>query len=293
MDRTINLLEWYPFEENAKVLEIYNENSILQNLKIKIELEQIEIKKFNIEGKYDYITLIGTYEYAPILMEGEKPYSDFLKMLRNHLNPNGKILLAIDNRLGIKYFVGAKSEHYEAVFEGLENEIRNKKTNLLVKKELEKFINEAEFEHYKFYYPLSDFKNVSTIFTDEFMPKSNNSKIIYPINYENSQIDFDEIKAYKEIIKNNMFDFFANSFLVEASQEPIETNVDLKNIELIEISNKSKRFYEKEYPKKEDLQTLKEENRKIRNELEAIKGSRSWKIMKPIRIIKNKFKRGI
>lgn len=230
MDRTTNLLEWYPFEENAKVLEIYNEVSILQKYKRKIDLKQISIKDFNIDGQYDYIALIGTYEYAPTIIEDEKPYSIFLRMLKKHLNPNGKILLAIDNRLGIKYFVGAKSEYYETIFEGLENEIRNKKPNLLLKKELEKFIKEADFKNYKFYYPLSDYKNVCSIFTDEFMPKSNNSKIIYPVNYENgSIIIYNEINVMKQICDNNKFADFTNSYLVEISDGEINNDIKFVN----------------------------------------------------------------
>jgi len=230
MDKAINLLEWYPFEENAEVLEIYNETSILQNLKRKVDLKQISIKDLNLEGKYDYITLIGTYEYAPTIIKNEKPYSTFLKILREHLKPNGKILLAIDNRLGIKYFAGAKNEHYERIFETVESEIRKEKPNLLLKRELEKFIKEADFTSYKFYYPLPDYKNVSSIFTDEFIPKSNHSKIIYPVNYdEGSIVVYNEINAIKQICDNNKFVDFTNSYFLEISNQKIDNDIKFVN----------------------------------------------------------------
>lgn len=230
MNNTTNILEWYPFEKNAKVLEIYNNISILKKLNRKINLQSVSINEFNISGEYDYITLIGTYEYAPNFINDKEPYLAFLKLLKQHLKANGKILLAIDNRLGIKYFVGAKSEHYDKIFEGLESEIRNKKANLLLKREIERYIKEANFENYKFYYPLSDYKNTSSIFTDEFLPKSNSSKIIYPINYENGSIViFNEVNAIKQICDKNKFADFTNSYFVEISNNIINNNIKFVN----------------------------------------------------------------
>lgn len=230
MPNSTNILKWYPFKENANVLEIYNENSILEKLKKQINVQKCTIDKLKLEGEYDYITLIGTYEYAPTIYEGNKPYSDFLKDLKKHLKPNGKILIAIDNRLGIKYFAGAKSNHYNRLFEGIESEIKERKPNLLLKKELEKFINEANFKNYKFYYPLPDYNNTNTIFTDEFLPKSNHSKIVYPVNYdEESLIIFNEINVMKQICDNNKFADFTNSYLIEISNEEIENDTKFVN----------------------------------------------------------------
>lgn len=221
-----NILKWYPFKENSKILEIYDENSIIDKLGKRVEVEKQQIKNLNIKEKYDYITLIGTYEYAPIIINGEKPYANFLKRLSKHLNENGKILLAVDNRLGIKYYAGAKSKYYSKIFESIESEIRQNKPNLLLKKELEKFIKEAELENYKFYYPVPDYKNTNSIFTDEFLPKSNHSKIVYPVDYEDGSIViFNEIEAIKQICDNDMFTYFTNSYLVEIGKEKIDNDI--------------------------------------------------------------------
>ena len=141
-----------------------------------------------------------------------------------------KILLAIDNRLGIKYFAGAKNKHYNKLFEVVESEVRQKKPNLLLKRELEKFINEAEFKNYKFYYPVPDYFNTNTIFTEDFLPKSNHSKIVYPVNYdEESIIIFNEINVMKQICDNNKFADFTNSYLVEISNEQINNDIKFIN----------------------------------------------------------------
>ena len=230
MNNKTNILKWYPFEKNAKVLEIFDEDGILDKIDKNINLEQISIKELKIVGQYDYITLIGTYEYAPLVVTKENPYIEILKMLKQHLNENGKILLAIDNRVGIKYFSGAKSKHYSRLFEGLETKINYIRPNLLIKDELEKFIKGADFKNYKFYYPLPDYDNTSSIFTDEFLPKSSHSKIVYPLNYENdSNVIFNEINVIKQICDMSEFTKFTNSYFVEISNVEVKNDIKFVN----------------------------------------------------------------
>ena len=94
MDNSFNIIAWYPFEKNADILEIYNKSSIFNNIKQEINLKKTTINELKIEGQYDYITLIGTYEYAPTIIKGEKPYSTFLKILKEHLKPGRKITIS-------------------------------------------------------------------------------------------------------------------------------------------------------------------------------------------------------
>ena len=82
----------------------------------------------------------------------------------------------------------------------------------------------------KFYYPLPDYRIPNVIFSDLELPKYNNIGKYIPNYSEKSTILVDEIDLFREILKEdeNMFTFFTNSFLVEASkeefvQEPIQT----------------------------------------------------------------------
>ena len=82
MDIKQNILKWYPFKENASVLEIYDEESILENVNLNIKLDKCNIKNLSLNGEYDYITLIGTFEYVPTILDNYKCYSEFLKRLK-------------------------------------------------------------------------------------------------------------------------------------------------------------------------------------------------------------------
>lgn len=230
MDIKQNILKWYPFKENASVLEIYDEESILENVNLNIKLDKCNIKNLSLNGEYDYITLIGTFEYVPTILDNYKCYSEFLKRLKKHLTPNGTILIAIDNRLGVKYLTGGKYKNYSYIFEGMEKKIQKGQANLLTKQELIKFIREAEFENFKFYYPLPDYRFINSIFTDDFMPKSSHSKILYPVNYDyGSTILYNEINIFKQICDIGQFDNFTNSYIVEISNSEIKNDICFVN----------------------------------------------------------------
>lgn len=315
-----NILNWYPFKENSSVLEIGAGMGAITEVLcekckevVSVELsknraksiavrnedkENLEIIVGNLNDidfkgeKFDYITLIGVFEYAALYTNTENPYNDFLNNIKKLLKEDGKLLIAIENKFGMKYFAGAPEDHTNIAYDGITGYTSGTKVRTFGKQELKDILQENNLGNIKFYYPLPDYKLPSLMFSDEYLPTEETIEKYIPYYYENSQIDFDEIKAYKQVIKNNMFDFFANSFFVEASQKEIETKINLENVDLIKISEVSKSFYNKEYGNRENLQDLKREKEKISMELESIKISRTWKMMEPVRKLKNKFKRG-
>lgn len=317
-----NILNWYPFKEGSEVLEIgagmgaitgalcekcgkvtcvelsknrassiavRNENK--ENLEIIVgNLNDIDFK----ERKFDYITLIGVFEYAALYTNTKNPYIDFLNNIKRLLKPDGKLLIAIENKFGMKYFLGAPEDHTNIKYDGITGYVNKKNVQTFGKKELEDILKECGLENMKFYYPLPDYKLPSLIFSDEYMPTVQTIENYKPYYYEGTEVEFDEIKAYKEVIKNNMFSFFANSFFIEVSQEKIETKVDIEKVKLIPISKISEKFYNKDYSKKskeEEIENLKRDNRILREKINSIEASGTWKIMEPIRKIKAKIKK--
>ena len=71
--------------------------------------------------QYDLITLIGVFEYAQFSIQSEDPFVDYLKRIRTHLAPGGRLVIAIENRIGLKYWAGATEDHTGIYFEGLED----------------------------------------------------------------------------------------------------------------------------------------------------------------------------
>ena len=252
-----NVIKWYPFEENKKILEIganygeITEELARKNLNItaietsneKIEclqkrLEDVlnlrlilctNLKELELAEKYDYITLIGTTEYAEKL--GFVNLKEMLEWTYRKLSENGKIILAIDNKFGVKYLAGSTRNNKEAPFANyIEN--KNKDYKLYGKVELEEILK--EFSNSKFYYPVPNYTLTHMIYTDEYLPKRNRYNIYYR---EDEEILFSELAFMGDIIRNKKFDFFTNSYIIEISKEKVS------DICFVNYSNMRKKEY--------------------------------------------------
>ncbi len=265
-----NILNWYPMKKNASVLEIgAGMGAITSTLcdkadhVVSVELskrrataianrnqerENLEIIVANLNDvkfseKFDYITLIGVLEYAPLYTNTENPYIDFLTYIKKFLKKDGKLLIGIENKLGMKYFAGAPEDHTNQAYDGIQGYYNTTAVRTFGKKELQDILSEIGLKYTKFYYPLPDYKLPNIIFSDENLPNEKTIENYDIYYYEGTKIQFDEKKAYQETIKNGVFDIFANSFLVEASSKKIRTRVDFQNIKYEEATKEEQKFY--------------------------------------------------
>ena len=73
------------------------------------------------EERFDYVTLIGVLEYAKSYIGKDNPYPEYLEKINRLLKTGGKILIAIENRLGLKYFAGCRGDHVGREFAELKD----------------------------------------------------------------------------------------------------------------------------------------------------------------------------
>lgn len=320
-----NIINWYPFKSDSDILEIgsgmgaitgalcdraksvtavelskQRASAIEERCREKENLEII-VGNFNdikFNKKFDYITLIGVLEYASLYTNTQEPFNDFLKYIKSLLKDDGKLLIAIENQFGMKYFSGAAEDHTGRTFDGILGYENKKGIRTFGKKELKELLQQNGFQYTKFYYPMPDYKLPNIIFSDDYLPTEESIEKYTPyLSEENSEVIFSEKKAFKDIIKNNQFDFFANSFFIEASNSIINTEIDLTKQDLIKIDNAMQAFYQKHYKiqknnkqelKEIELQNVLEENKKLKEELNAMANSKSWKLTKPFRDMKKR-----
>ena len=250
-----NIIKWYPFEPNKKILEIgANYGEITQELvKITPEVTSIEftkekiecikkrikenvklilcdnLKQLNLPEKYDYIIIIGTGEYAKKL--GFKNLKEMLEWSYMQLSEEGKMLVAIDNKFGVKYLAGSTRNNKEVPFANYKNYVE-KDYKLYGKTELENMLK--QFPKYKFYYPVPNYNLTNMIYTDEYLPKRSRYNIYYR---EDEEILFNETDFMEYAIKNSKFDFFTNSYLIEISK------TDTSNVWYVNFSNMRQKQY--------------------------------------------------
>jgi hypothetical protein len=153
-------------------------------------------------------------EYAGKFTGTGDAYHDFLEQVRSYLKPDGTLIIAIENKFGLKYWAGAKEDHTNNYFDGIENYLIDRGVRTFGKSELKELLNRAGFANAVFHYPMPDYKLPLQVFSDRYLPRIGQIGGNSP-NYDNDRhLLFNEKVVYDNLVLNGQFDFFANSFLV-------------------------------------------------------------------------------
>lgn len=246
-----NLLSWYPFAKKSSILEVgagcggiteslvqkdvevtsvelskrralinATRNSEAKNLKIIVG----NLNEFSPKNKYDYVVCVGVLEYAAMFGESKEPYKSFIKKMHGFLNPGGKLLIAIENQMGIKYFAGAIEDHVAKSHEGINDYPGQQEIRTFGRTELKRLLKDCGFTKQYFYYPFPDYKVPTLIYSDDYYPGKDD--VIFPkyllptpqhapVGHE----VFSEESFAGVVERNGLFREFANSFLVEVTAD--------------------------------------------------------------------------
>lgn len=245
-----NIVDWLPISKEDKVLEVgsgcgaitgalarkagsvtcidLSRKRSLINAYRHQEMDNIYIHVGNfkdvekdLECDYDYVMLIGVFEYGKAYMGTDTPYEDFMNILKKHLKPGGRMAIAIENKLGLKYFAGCREDHSGRFFDGIEDYPTGEgSARTFSRNGLEKIMQQCGIQEYSFYYPYPDYKFPTTIFSDRKLPKV--GELYQNIrNFDRDRVLlFDEQRAFDMIIREEMFPQYSNSFMVITGPEP-------------------------------------------------------------------------
>ncbi len=219
-----NVLEWYDFKPNARLLELGAEcgaitglfcdrvkevvavdedekkcevniarNAKKGNLKVRKSLDSLSPRKKKdeqdvdiINGKYDYVTIIGNFSV------------DKLKIAKQYLKPSGRLFLAIENKYGIKYWSG------------------DKRPNTYTRMQLIGLLRMEGYQIEEGYYPIPDHVFPMEIYSSKNLPRVGDISTVSPSFINDKVLSLDEIKTYDMVIKDGKFEEYANSFIVIA-----------------------------------------------------------------------------
>ncbi len=257
-----NILSWYPFEAGASCLEIGSGCGAITGLlcrrmarvvsaelsKRRAEINFERHKKYdNLEiwvgnlndmefgGLFDYVILNGVFEYAESFTPGSDPYGTFLKNVRRFLKPDGVILIAIENRLGLKYFAGAPEDHTDGYFDGIKGYEESSGARTFSRGEWETLMTRCGLSHYKFYYPYPDYKFPQEIFTDASLGEQKYGRPTWNFTKYRMEL-FGETKMAATLSKEGVMDRFANSFLIEMSAADLCAKRGTGDIQYVKLS---------------------------------------------------------
>lgn len=238
-----NIVKWIPMDKNAKILEVGSGcGAITGTLAEKagsvtcVDLSKkrsyinayrnkdrdnvyIHVGNFKdiepvLDNDYDYVMLIGVFEYGQAYIGGKEPYEEFMRILLRHLKPGGRLIIAIENKFGLKYWAGCREDHLGTFFSGLEGYKEEGVVRTFTRKGLEKIMKNAGVSDYHFYYPYPDYKFMHTLYSDKYLPKEGELNLNQR-NYDRDRLKlFDEEAVFDSILEEEEFALFSNSYLV-------------------------------------------------------------------------------
>ncbi|MDE7028975.1 MAG: class I SAM-dependent methyltransferase, partial [Lachnospiraceae bacterium] len=192
-----NIIDWIPFKKTDKVLEIgagcgaltgalarragsvtcidLSRKRSMVNAYRNRNAENITILVGNfkdiephLDTDYDYVLLIGVFEYGQAYIGGAAPYDDFMRICDRHRKPDGRLVIAIENKFGLKYWAGCREDHLGTYFSGLEGYHEGGAARTFTRRGLEQILDRAGISEYAFYYPYPDYKFATNIYSDKY-----------------------------------------------------------------------------------------------------------------------------
>ncbi len=238
-----NIVEWLPVSRAMKVLEVgsgcgaitgalsrragevtcveLSKKRSMINAYRHMDADNVTIHVGNFQDvepdlpdDYDYICLIGVFEYAQAYIGSETPFDDFLRIIKKHLKPGGHIAIAIENKFGLKYWAGCREDHLGTYFGGIEDYPEGGVVRTFTRDGLLAIARRCGFSEMQMYYPYPDYKFMTTLYSDRRLPNrgelSNNMR-----NFDRDRLQlFDEKRVFDTVLKEGQFPLFSNSYML-------------------------------------------------------------------------------
>lgn len=208
------VIEWIDFKKGSSILLIGAASvKIVERLREGSQLdivdsgEMLELYRYCFNDKdildalYNDIDSLTDkkeyYDYCVIIGEYKETLAELITKAKSLLKSDARLVISCDNRYGLKYLCGARSD---------------KET--YAKKELEDLLKSKGFDEFNIYYPMPDYRLPISIYSGKVLPKEGElARIIEAYDYP--AIEYLNIgEKFEEVLKLGDFEQFANSFIL-------------------------------------------------------------------------------
>lgn len=229
------LLQWYDFHSDSTVLYMGKAEDPLAEMLADRAARLVcavcgqiydETWRHNYKKQFDYIILIES-------LEREKNPIEVLRNLKEVLQPDGRMLLGVNNRFGIRYFCGDRDPYTGRSFDGIENYRRAyfRKEDIFYGRmysqaEWKEMLRNTGWDSHRFYSVLSDLHNPALLYAENFLPNEDLAGRVFPTyNYPES-VFLEEEGIYADLAANGMFHQMANAYLIECAPDGVFSDVN-------------------------------------------------------------------
>ena len=213
----------YAAEKGAEVVALEGDSMRAELASLRCEGLNVDVRcgsvnDFDDSEGFDLILVIGVLEYATNHPAGS---AGFLKKLSQLLNPDGSIVIAIENQMGLAYWMGANEDHLNEPWVGLEGYVSTSSVKTFSKPVLSSLLTDAGFKHQNWLYPFPDYKLPLTILSDRAYMENDRVDLIdqlvgSPVDRSRSGVlpFFDTRALHRQVVDSDMGQDMSNSFLV-------------------------------------------------------------------------------
>ena len=193
----------------------------LTNVQVVVD----DLLSFETDERFDCILLIGVLEYAALFSGREKPFEHYLQAVTRFLAPGGRVVIAIENKVGLKYFNGCGEDHIGVPFFGVQDLYGTRTARTFGRRELISLLSASGLSQVRFYYPFPDYKLPSVVLSEDALTDPGFDAVdllarCHARDYTGSPYrGFDEALAFSVLHTNGLVADLSNSFLIVATPD--------------------------------------------------------------------------
>lgn len=217
------IIKWYEIEKESRVACVVcsEGNSVriveaLEEMELQVESLMLDaLENWTGCAYYDYVIVVDALEYA-------KDPNALFKRIHSLLKSDGRLLLAADNRLGIRYFCGDQDFFTNKNFDSIENyrhlsswERGSVKGRAYAKAEIVRFLEQAGFSDFRFFSVFPRIANSQLLLAEDYDPNEALDIRIFPEYNNPNTVFLMEEELYPSLMENRLLHGMANGFFVE------------------------------------------------------------------------------
>lgn len=223
-----NVIAWLPLQRKDEILELnagcgavteYLTNKVKQVDCIEESEVQCQINRIRNQSAHNLKIYQGTvkenydrlhnkrYDYV-IIWDSINDIN--LDDIRSLIKPKGYMVIVADNRYGLKYWNGSADnmEYFEELYSG---EYGVDKDQILQQ------LRDTGFTDITLYYPYPDYRSTRRIYSNDYMPKLGELNENFYFGGEKRLVLFEETNVYNQLIEQNKYAEFSNSYIFVAA----------------------------------------------------------------------------
>lgn len=191
-----------------------------------VEVVHATIGDYEEPGAFDAVVVIGVLEYSGSFQGGAAGPDAFLGRVRRLLRDDGVLVLAIENRFGLKYLQGYAEDHLGRPWVGIDGYGGPPGVRTWSRRALGELLAKAGLAHQRWRYPFPDYKLPSVVVDERAYRQPDAATLVDALvrapvkDLSNPRtLVRDDRSAHAGLLEAGLGEDVANSFLVIASAD--------------------------------------------------------------------------